>query len=126
MQFFAKFLGFFLVSANLAFAAVNLNTATQAELETLKGVGPTKAKSIIEYREQNGAFQSVDDLKKVKGFGEKSVESLKNDLHVIENPNKGQFIENDTLPVKPDENANKRQIVPSPTAKVKPDNATKK
>ena len=107
MKTLLKIFALFFAGANFAFAAVNLNTATQAELETLKGVGHKKAQSIIEYREQNGAFQSVDDLKKVKGFGEKSVESLKNDLHVVENPNKGQFIESGTLPVKPEDNANK-------------------
>ena len=111
---------------NLAFAAVNLNTATQAELESLKGVGPAKAKSIIEYREQNAAFQSVDDLKKVKGFGEKSVESLKNDLHVGDDPGKNQIKPSGALPVKPDDNAKKGEIVPNLPAKVKPDNSAKK
>ena len=82
MKTLFKIFALFFVSANFAFAAVNLNTATQAELESLKGIGPAKAKSIIEYREQNGAFQSVDDLKKVKGFGDKNVEKLKNDLSV--------------------------------------------
>ena len=82
MKTLFKIFALFFVSANFAFAAVNLNTATQAELESLKGIGPAKAKSIIEYREQNGAFQSIDDLKKVKGFGDKNVEKLKNDLSV--------------------------------------------
>ena len=124
MKFLPKVLATFLLSANLAFAAVNLNTATQAELETLKGVGPAKAKSIIEYREQNGAFQSVDDLKKVKGFGDKTVETLKNDLHVGE-PEKGQIVPNPAIDVKPDD-TQKGQIVPSNTEGVKPDNAAKK
>ena len=126
MQFLAKILGLFFISANLAFAAVNLNTATQAELESLKGVGPAKAKSIIEYREQNGAFQSVDELKKVKGFGEKSVESLKNDLHVGENPQKGEIVPSPNELVKPDVKTDKGQILPNPPAKAKPDNAAKK
>lgn len=52
-----------------AFAAVNLNTATQAELEALQGIGPAKAKAIVEYREKNGAFTSIDDLAKVAGVG---------------------------------------------------------
>ena len=102
MKTLLKIFALLFAGANFAFAAVNLNTATQAELETLKGVGPTKAKSIIEYREQNGAFQSIEDLKKVKGFGDKSVESLKNDLHVGEEPQKGEILSNPTDNLKPD------------------------
>ncbi|WP_306606424.1 helix-hairpin-helix domain-containing protein [Azonexus sp.] len=71
-----------LASIGTAFAAVNLNTATLAELDTLKGVGPGKAKAIVEYREKNGPFKSVDDLTLVKGFGEKSIEKLRPDLTV--------------------------------------------
>ena len=65
-----------------AFAAVNINTATQSELEAIKGLGPTKAQSIIAYREANGNFKSVDDLDKVKGFGKASIEKIKGDLSV--------------------------------------------
>ncbi|MDO9220830.1 MAG: helix-hairpin-helix domain-containing protein [Thiobacillus sp.] len=65
-----------------AFAAVNINTATQSELEAIKGLGPTKAQSIIAYREANGNFKSVDDLDKVKGFGKTSIEKIKGDLSV--------------------------------------------
>lgn len=125
MKSLLKIIALFFAGANFAFAAVNLNTATQAELETLKGVGPTKAKSIIEYREQNGAFQSVDDLKKVKGFGEKSVELLKNDLHVGEEPQKGEIAPNETLPTKPADKTDKSEILPSRPAKTNPNNATK-
>lgn len=64
------------------FGAVNINTATQSELEAVKGVGPAKAKAIIAYREQNGAFKSVDELDKVKGFGKASVEKLRGELSV--------------------------------------------
>jgi len=63
-----------------AFAAVNVNTATQQELETLKGIGPVKAKAIIDYRSKNGAFKSAADLVNVPGIGEKTVEKLKADL----------------------------------------------
>lgn len=125
MKSLLKIIALFFAGANFALAAVNLNTATQAELETLKGVGPTKAKSIIEYREQNGAFQSVDDLKKVKGFGEKSVELLKNDLHVGEEPQKGEIAPNETLPAKPADKTDKSEILPSRSAKTDPNNATK-
>jgi competence protein ComEA len=65
-----------------AYAALNINTATQSELEAVKGLGPTKAQSIIAYRETNGNFKSVDDLDKVKGFGKASIEKLKGELTV--------------------------------------------
>lgn len=65
-----------------AFAAVNLNTATQSELEAIRGVGPAKAKAIISYRDANGAFKSVQELDKVKGFGKASVEKLQGELTV--------------------------------------------
>lgn len=65
-----------------AVAAVNLNTATQAELESVKGIGPVKAQAIIDYRKQNGNFKSVDDLDNVKGFGDKSVAKLKSEFVV--------------------------------------------
>ena len=65
-----------------AFAALNINTATQSELEAVKGLGPTKAQSIIAYREANGNFKSVDDLDKVKGFGKASIDKIKGDLSV--------------------------------------------
>lgn len=68
----------------LAFAGapVDLNTATQTQLDTVKGIGPAKAKAIIEYRTKNGPFKSVDDLEKVKGFGKKSVDKLRSELTV--------------------------------------------
>lgn len=65
-----------------AFAAVNINTATQSELEAVRGVGPAKAKAIIMHREANGNFKSLDDLDKVKGFGKASIEKLQGELTV--------------------------------------------
>ena len=67
---------------NLAFAAVNINTATPEQLDAVKGIGPSKAKAIVDYRNKNGPFKSVDDLKGVKGFGEKSLAKLKGELTV--------------------------------------------
>lgn len=58
-------------------AKVNLNSAKESELTTVNGLGPSKAKAIIEYRESKGSFKSVDQLKNVKGIGEKSFEKLK-------------------------------------------------
>jgi competence protein ComEA len=65
-----------------AFAAVNINTATQSELEGVRGLGPAKAKAIIAYRESNGGFKSLDELDNVKGFGKASIEKLKEELSV--------------------------------------------
>ena len=75
-------LGLGLAGINLAFAAVNINTATPADLDGVKGIGPSKAKAIIDYRSKNGPFKSVEDLKNVKGFGEKSIAKLKGELTV--------------------------------------------
>lgn len=65
-----------------AHAAVDLNTASQAELETVNGIGPKKAQAIIEYRKKNGPFKSADDLDKVPGFGKKSVADVKKEITV--------------------------------------------
>lgn len=72
----------FLASISLAFAAVNLNTATVDELDAVRGIGPSKAKAIVDYRSKNGPFKSVDDLKGVKGFGDKSVDKIRGELTV--------------------------------------------
>lgn len=65
-----------------ALAAVNLNTATQAELEEIKGIGPAKAKAIIDYRKQHGDFKTINQLDNVKGIGEATVTKLKKQLFV--------------------------------------------
>jgi competence protein ComEA len=65
-----------------AWAAVDLNTASQGELQKVKGIGPAKAKAIVEYREKNGSFKSVDELDKVRGFGKATVGKLRGDLTV--------------------------------------------
>ena len=56
---------------------INLNTATAAELASLKGIGPAKAQAIVEHRDKNGQFKSVDDLKLVHGIGDKMLEQLR-------------------------------------------------
>ena len=61
---------------------VNPNTADEATLTSLKGIGAVKAKAIIAYRQQNGPFKSVDDLKKVPGIGDKLLAQLKDQVTV--------------------------------------------
>ena len=56
---------------------INLNTATEKELQELPGIGPAMSARIVEYRESNGAFQSIDDIKKVRGIGASKFEKLK-------------------------------------------------
>lgn len=68
--------------SSLAVAAVDLNRATQAELESLPGIGPVKAEAIMAYRHQHGEFRRLDDLKNVYGFGPKTIEVLRSDLVV--------------------------------------------
>lgn len=55
---------------------VNINTATVEELKTLKGVGEKKAEAIIEYRKKNGSFKTKEDLMKVRGIGKKLFEAF--------------------------------------------------
>jgi len=63
-------------------AKVNINTADASQLQTLSGVGQKRAEDIIQYREQNGSFKSVDELKNVSGFGEKTLEKLRDFITV--------------------------------------------
>lgn len=72
----------FLVASPFALATVNINTATVEELDAVKTISPAKAKAIVEYRTQNGPFKSIDELKKVKGFGDKSVAKVAAELTV--------------------------------------------
>ena len=65
-----------------ALAAVNINTATQQELESLEGIGPVKAQAIVDYRKKNGNFKSVDDLEKVEGVGAITLQNLRKDVAV--------------------------------------------
>lgn len=79
MKFLGSLLAGLLFSLS-AWAAVDINSATQSELEAVKGIGPAKAKAIVEYRQKNGPFKSVDALADVKGFGKASVAKLKAEL----------------------------------------------
>lgn len=56
---------------------INLNTATQAELELLPGIGPAMAKRIMEYRASHGNFKTIDQLDNVKGIGPRTLTKLR-------------------------------------------------
>lgn len=73
------FIGFVMASFS-ALAAVNVNTATQEQLESLNGIGPSKAKAIIDYRQKNGGFKTLEDLDKVPGIGEGVLGKIKSDV----------------------------------------------
>ena len=59
---------------------VNINLATSEELQTLTGIGPSKAEAIIAYREEQGPFTKIEDLLEVTGIGEKSLEKLREEI----------------------------------------------
>lgn len=61
---------------------VNINKATAAELDSIRGIGPALAEKIIKYREQNGAFKSVDDLAKIRGISGAKFEKIKSQVAV--------------------------------------------
>ena len=61
---------------------VNINTATKDELMNLPNIGESKALAIIEYREKNGLFTSIDDIKNVSGIGDKLFEAIKENISI--------------------------------------------
>jgi len=65
-----------------SYGVVNINTATQTELETLPGIGPSLALSIINYRKENGRFSSIEEIKNVSGIGEAKFEKMKSFIKV--------------------------------------------
>jgi competence protein ComEA len=74
-------------------AGVDINTASQAELEAIKGIGPAKAKAIIEYRNKHGLFKSVEDLTNVKGIGSGTLKRLGNQVSVQDTVVSGEVAE---------------------------------
>ena len=73
---------FVILLATSAFAIVNINTANVDELASLSGIGKVKAEAIVAYRTANGKFKTAEDLTKVKGIGDKTVEKIKGELTV--------------------------------------------
>ena len=70
----------FFMTIGMAFAAVDINSADEKGLDAIKGVGPAKAKLIVDERKKNGPYKSLDDVAaRVKGIGEKTVAGWKKD-----------------------------------------------
>ena len=63
-------------STHSAVSVVHVNTSTAKQLATLNGVGLKRAKLIVNYRKQHGAFKSLDELTKIKGIGSKSLKNI--------------------------------------------------
>ncbi|WP_226793414.1 helix-hairpin-helix domain-containing protein [Bacillus sp. B1-b2] len=61
---------------------ININTADESQLQEIPGIGPSKARAIIDYREKNGVFSEKEDLKKVSGIGDKTYEKLENSITI--------------------------------------------
>ncbi|MGJ7921440.1 helix-hairpin-helix domain-containing protein [Neobacillus sp. LXY-4] len=71
-----------MADGNSASDKVNINTAEASELETLPGIGPSKSAAIIEYREKNGPFKSIEDIQSISGIGQKTFEKLKDKITI--------------------------------------------
>lgn len=61
---------------------ININTADQTMLESLPGIGPTKAKAIVDFRQKNGSFKRIEDLLKVPGIGPKTLDGIRDQIRV--------------------------------------------
>lgn len=68
--------------ATAASGLVNINTANESQLDTLPGIGPSLAQRIIQHREVNGPFKSIEDVKNVSGIGDKKFEDIKDKITV--------------------------------------------
>jgi competence protein ComEA len=75
-----KLLSLLILGAVLCFGAVDINKADKAELMSVNGIGEAKANAILEYRKANNCFSSVDELKEVKGFGDKFLEKNRSNI----------------------------------------------
>src|SRR5687768_3513933 len=67
-------------SLGTALAAININTASQQELESLRGVSPENAKAIIAHRQKNGPFKTLRDVEKVPGLTKEGVARVRSDI----------------------------------------------
>ncbi len=85
-KLFLSILLIYVFAIQSIYAAVNINTASEKELMTLKGIGEAKAKAIIEYRAKN-SFKRIEDIMNVKGIGEGIFNKIKHDITVTPNRN---------------------------------------
>lgn len=70
------------ISESTKTSKININTATQAQLETLPGIGPSTATKILAYRKETGKFSKVEDIKEVSGIGNAKFEKIKDYITV--------------------------------------------
>jgi len=82
--------GLFCVQPSLAQAKININAAGAEELESLPGIGPSKARAIIDYREKNGYFGAIEEITDVSGIGTATFEKIKDDITVKNAPDKAK------------------------------------
>lgn len=75
-----KLLSILLIGATLCFGAVDINKADKAQLMAIKGIGEAKANAVLEYRKEHKCFKNVEEIKSVKGFGDKFLEKNKSNL----------------------------------------------
>ena len=72
----------FIIEDNSNGDLININTATQSELESLSGIGPSMASKIIDYRDKSGNFKNKEDIKNVPGIGSSKYEAIKDEICV--------------------------------------------
>ena len=75
-----KWLSLLLLGVTFSFGAVDINKADKAELMTLNGIGEAKANAILEYRKKHNCVSKVDEVKEVKGLGEKFLEKNRSNM----------------------------------------------
>ena len=75
---------FLLLSSYISAAPVNINQANADTIaKSLNGIGPGKAAAIVQFRNDNGPFKTIDELKYVKGIGKKTLEKIRVDVNII-------------------------------------------
>ena len=72
-----KFLSLLLLGISLSFGSIDINKADKAELMKINGVGEVKADAIVAYRAKHNCFKNLEEIKEVKGFGDKFLENNK-------------------------------------------------
>ncbi len=115
-----------LLISTAALAAVNLNSATKDELVALPGIGPSKAQAIIDYRTQNGPFRSVDEVRKVRGIGEKLFQQIKPELTIAGSGPRAAVAQAPARDAKPDAKADARAPTRSSAGAIARDDAAKR